>query len=95
MRNVFKTHREFNKPIRHMKTNDKSQTYIIEGGKDRFEETDQFNTRVKEIRREVADKYSQKISNEKNLVRRLLLIVRMKLETRNRIHEVSSSKNLH
>jgi len=78
-----------------MKTNDKSQTYIIEGGKDRFEETDQFNTRVKEIRREVADKYSQKISNEKNLVRRLLLIVRMKLETRNRIHEVSSSKNLH
>ena len=68
---------------------------LIEGGMDEFERTNEFVNKVAEIKKDVADKYSQKISNERNWLRRLFIRIKLEIEIRKRIKALSSLKNLH
>lgn len=68
---------------------------MIEGGKERLENTSQFRIKVEEIRKDVRDKYSLTILNEKNWAKRILTVFKRELEIRKRISELSSLKNLH
>ena len=70
-------------------------TNLIEGGRERLESTDEFRRKVQEIIKEVRDKYSLTLLNEKNWLKRIIIVVRRGNEIRKRISEVSSSKNLH
>ena len=78
-----------------MKTKRPGKTNLIEGGRERLERTNEFKRKVEEINREVRDKYSLILGNEKNWAKRLLIIVRREIEIRKRIAELSSRRNLH
>ena len=75
------------------KTNKKFK--LFEGGRDEFERTSEFMNKVEEIRKDITDKYSQKLSNERNWVRRFIIKVKLEIEIRKRIQALSSWKNLH
>ena len=78
-----------------MKTNKPDKFKLFEGGKEEFERTDGFLNKVEEIRREVTNKYSKELSNERSWVRRFLIKVKLEIEIRKRIRALSSMKNLH
>jgi hypothetical protein len=78
-----------------MKTKRAGQSNLIEGGKERLENTTEFKRKVEEIKRDVRDKYSLTLLNEKNWTRRIFIIIRREIEIRRRIAELSSLKNLH
>ena len=78
-----------------METNKPDKFKLIEGGRDEFEKTSEFMNRVEEIRKELTEKYSQKLSNERNWVRRFLIKVKLEIEIRKKIRMLSSLKNLH
>ncbi len=60
-----------------------------------MENTTEFNRKVAEINKEIRDKYSPALLNEKNWAKRILIIVRRQIEIRKRIVELSSLRNLH
>lgn len=68
---------------------------MVEGGRDNWEETNEFKRKVEEMNKELTDKYSLTLFNEKNWAKRILTIVRREIEIRKRIAELSSLKNLH
>jgi hypothetical protein len=68
---------------------------LIEGGRDEFEGTEEFMNKEEEIRKDLTDKYAQKLSNERNWVRRFLIKVKLGIEIRKKIRTLSSLKNLH
>jgi len=78
-----------------MKTKRVGQFNLIEGGKERLENTNEFKSKVKEIKRDVREKYSLTLSNERNWTRRIFIVIRREIEIRRRISELSSLKNLH
>ena len=78
-----------------MKTEKPDKFSLIEGGRDELESTSEFNNKVNEIKKELTDKYSQILLNERNWVRRLLIRVKLNIEIRKRIQALSSLKNLH
>ena len=78
-----------------MKTPRPDKFKLIEGGRDEFERTSEFMNKVEEIRKDLTDKYSQKLSKERNWIRRFLIKVKLELEIRKRIRALSSLKNLH
>lgn len=78
-----------------MKAKPAGQTNLIEGGRERLENTDEFKQKVEQIEGEVRDKYSVTLSKEKNWIKRILILIRRDIEIGKRISEVSSSKNLH
>ena len=78
-----------------MKTTNKRPAHLIDEGKDNWERTDEFKKKVNEIKREVSDKHQRLLLAEKNWFRRLLIKIRIWVETKKRIDEVSSSRNLH
>ena len=78
-----------------MKTTKPDKFKLHEGGKDEFESTDEFMNKVEEIRKDLTEKCSQKLSNERNWVMRFLIKVKLEIEIRKRIHALSSLKNLH
>lgn len=78
-----------------MKTSKPNKFHLREGGVDEFESTAEFMNEVEEIRKEVTDTYSQKLSNERNWLRRFLIKVRLEIEIRKKIRVLSSLKNLH
>jgi hypothetical protein len=78
-----------------MKTNTPDKSNLFEGGRDEFEGTNEYNNKVNEIIKEVTDKYSSTLSDERHWVRRLLIKLKLKLEITKRIQALSSSKNLH
>ena len=78
-----------------MKTKTTQPNSLIEEGKDNWERTDEFNRKVNEISRELLDKYSLVLSTEKNWFKRQIIKIRLWLELKKRIDELSSWKNLH
>jgi hypothetical protein len=78
-----------------MKTKRAGKTNLFEGGRESLENTKEFKRKVEEINREVRDKYSPALLNEKNWAKRILITVRRQIEIRKRIAELSSLRNLH
>ena len=78
-----------------METRKPNKLKLFEGGRDEFEGTNKFRNRVAEIRGDLTEKYSLTLSNERNWLRRLLIKVKLEIDIRKRIHELSSVKNLH
>jgi len=76
-----------------MKT--KGQNNLSNEGKTNWERTDEYNKRVREISRELSEKYSPILLNEKNWFKRLLIRIRCWREMKKKTDEVSSWKNLH
>ena len=68
---------------------------LIDEGKANWERTDEFNKKVNEIRRELLDKYSPVLSIEINWFKRQIIKIRLWLEMKKKIDELSSWKNLH
>ena len=78
-----------------METSNPDKFKLIEGGRDEFERTNEFNYKVAEIRKDVTDKYLPLHSNEKNWLGRLFIKTKIEIEIRKRIQALSSLKNLH
>jgi hypothetical protein len=78
-----------------MKAKRPEQSSLIEGGKERLENTSEFRKKVEEINKLVRDKYALILLNEKHWIKRILIIIRREIEIRRRISELSSRKNLH
>jgi len=78
-----------------MKTKQSNQINLFDGGRDEWEQTDEYRNRSSKIVKEVTDKYSTSLSNEKNWLKRLLLRIKLKREIQRLINELSSLKNLH
>jgi hypothetical protein len=78
-----------------MRTKRPGRSNLIEGGKETFENTDEFNRKVQQIKKDVRDQYSLSLSHERNWAKRILIIIRRELEIRRRIAALSSLKNLH
>jgi len=78
-----------------MKTKPTEQFNLIEGGRESLENTSEFIKKVDEIKKEVTSKYSLIIVNEKKWVKRLLIKIKLQIEIRKRIQQLSSLKNLH
>jgi len=68
---------------------------LIDAGKDNWESTDEFNKKVNALRQELLHKYSPSLSTEKNWFKRQIITIRLWLEIKKRIDELSSWKNLH
>lgn len=78
-----------------MKSKRVVQSNIIEGGRGRLENAIEFKRKVAVIKKNVQDEYSITLLNERNWVRRIFIIIRREVETRRRMAELSSLKNLH
>jgi len=78
-----------------METSKPDKFKLHEGGRDEFESTDEFMNKVEEIRKGLTAKYSQKLSNERNWIKRFLIKVKLEIEIRKRIRALSSLENLH
>ena len=78
-----------------METSKLDKFKLIEGGRDEFERTSDFINKVEEIRKDLTDKYSQKLSNERNWVTRFIIKIKLEIEIRKRVRALSSLKNLH
>ena len=78
-----------------METSDPDKFKFFQGGRDEFERTEEFMNKVEEIRKELMEKYSQKLSNERNWLRRFFISVKLEIEIGKRIRALSSLKNLH
>ena len=83
------------KYIYNMKTKRVGQSNIIEGGRGCLENTIEFKRKVAVIKKDVQYEYSISLLNERNWVRRIFIVIRREIETRRRIAELSSLKNLH
>lgn len=83
------------KHLSNMKSRQIKPVNLVEGGKEEWETTDEYRAKVNKIIKDVTDKYSPTLLNENNWVKRLLIKVRLKVEIRKRIQELSSLKNLH
>jgi hypothetical protein len=78
-----------------MKTKHTNQINLFDGGKDKWEQTEEYRNRSNKIVKEVTVKYSTSLTNEKNWLKRLLIKIKLKREIRTLINELSSLKNLH
>jgi hypothetical protein len=78
-----------------MKTKRAEQSNLMESGKERLENTNEFKRKVEQIRKDVRQQYSLMLFNEKNWAKRILIVIRREVEIRRRIAELSSLKNLH
>ena len=78
-----------------METSKPDKFKLFEGGRDEFEGTSEFMSKVEEIRKDLTDQYSLKLSNERSWLKRLLIKVKLEIEIRKRIRALSSLKNLH
>lgn len=78
-----------------MKKGRTGQSKLIEGGMERLENTEEYKRKVEVIKKEVNAKHSLTFSNEKNLAKRILIVIKREVEIRRRISELSSLKNLH
>ena len=68
---------------------------LIVDGKDNWENTNDFEKKVHDIRLELSEKYSLILSAEKSWFKRLLIKIRQMIEMNKRVDELSSWKNLH
>ena len=78
-----------------METNKPDKFKLIEGGRDEFERTNEFRSKMEEIRKDVTAKYLPTLSSEKNWLGRLFIKLKIEVEIRKRIQALSSLKNLH
>ena len=78
-----------------MKVRQRTRISLTADGKDVWEQTEAYKENVAKIEKEVAEKYSNVLSAEKNWIKRFLIRIRVQVEIANRIDEVSSSRNLH
>ena len=78
-----------------METSKPDKFKLMEGGRAEFESTDEFLKKVENIRKELTDQYLQKLSPERNWIRRFLIKVKLVLKIRKKIRALSSLKNLH
>ena len=78
-----------------MKSNQIKPVNLVEGGKDEWEATSEYRVKINKIIKEVTDQYSPALVNENNWGKRLLIKIRLKIEIRKKIQELSSLKNLH
>ena len=78
-----------------MKTKVSIKSNLIDEGKANWESTDEYNKKVREISRELSEKYIPILSAEKNWFRRLIIRIRFWREKTRKINELSSWKNLH
>jgi hypothetical protein len=78
-----------------MKSKAARRIFLTAEGKDTWESTGEYNKKVSEIKRELIDKYSHVLSSEKTWFRRLFIKLRLWMEIRKKIDDLSSWKNLH
>ena len=83
------------KPSMYMKTKQPKPINLVEGGNHEWEGTDQFREKVREIVREITDEYSTRLLNERSWIKRLVIMLRLKIEIEKRINKLSSPRNLH
>lgn len=77
-----------------MKTK-QEHTQLIQGGKERFENTNEFKRKAEEIKGKVRDKYALTFLDEKSWTKRVLIFIKREIEILRRISKLSSLKNLH
>lgn len=68
---------------------------FVKDGRRILEKTPEFKAKVAEIKKQVGDKYRTDLLKQKNLIKRLFIFVRLHLEVRKRIADLSSERNLH
>ncbi len=68
---------------------------MIKRGRENWENTNMFQKKVDEIKKMLTDKYALSILNEKSWLKRLLLKIKLQIEIRKKIEELSSLRNLH
>ncbi|MEJ1240497.1 hypothetical protein WBG78_20305 [Chryseolinea sp. T2] len=73
----------------------KRPSNLIFGGKGIWERTAEFNRKADEIKKEVMIQYKPMLSSETNLFKRTMIHIRIWMEIRKRINELSSTRNLH
>ena len=78
-----------------MKAKPTKQINLFEGGKNEWEATAEYKERVRRIIKEVTNKYSAALLNERNWIKKFFIKLKIKIEIERRIDELSSSKNLH
>jgi hypothetical protein len=78
-----------------MKTQQTKPVSLIEGGKDEWEMTEDYRKNVTRIVRDVSDKYSALLTNEKNWIKRLLIKIRLTVDIERKVNALSSLRNLH
>ena len=78
-----------------MKTKHSEPSHLIEEGRDRLENTNEFQCKVDAIRKNVREKYALNLVNEKNWAKRLVMVIRREIEIRRRVTKLSSLENLH
>jgi len=70
-------------------------SHVIAGGRANWEKTSEFQNKKDAIIKALTDQYALSISNEKHWIKRLLLKIRLRIETRRKLEELSSLRNLH
>ena len=73
----------------------KKASSIISSGPEMIKRTRSYDESVERIKAELTVKYSELLNKEGNLVRRFLLEIRMQLEIRRAIRDLTSSAKLH
>src|SRR5688500_1366860 len=79
----------------HMKLIQRKPMSLREGGKDEWEQTEEYREKVATITKEVRDSYSTMLSTQKSWIGRLVIKLKQTMEIKRRISELSSFKNLH
>ena len=68
---------------------------LIHDGKSNWKKTETFKRQSNEIKEAVTAKYSSLLALEQNWFKRILLHLKLQLELRKKIDELSSERNLH
>ena len=73
--------------------NEKSR--ITADGKERLERTAEYEKNVAELKKEVKNTYAWRLLEERSWIKRLIIRVKIRIEIRRKIAELSSDRNLH
>jgi hypothetical protein len=73
----------------------KQQTNLFNRGKEAWEQTKDFQTKINAVTQEVRNKYQVLLSAERNWFKRQIIRIQMLIELKKKKGEISSAKNLH
>lgn len=73
----------------------KKSLKLVCWGQDEFQKTPEFINKVREIKKEVREKYAASLANTSNVLRKWKIHISILIEIDIRVRQISSAKNLH
>ena len=68
---------------------------IIQESPDLIKNTSEYKTKVFNIKKKVKEKYLKPVLNEKKIIKKFKIILKSEIETRKKVRDITSDRNLY